>query len=243
VVVDEVRREGVDEQRLLAGLGVSPHDRVLGVLEALLEGETLLDRQLGAEGRLDAVAGTKVGDLLLDVLREATVGLDHVHPDGVPAHLRALDTAQHGTHRGGHSPRGVAVERVLVVFGRAVEVLVDAHQPWVLGVAAGDRVVLQRAEPLGERDVLGTGDVLVAEEEDLVLEQQVLQLGEQVVARGDVGEAHATHLGADEGGEPMHLEGARLTRCGDRAVADNGLGHAGVLLGWSDLEGTGVGPA
>ena len=89
------------------------------------------------------------------------------------------------------------MEGVLVVLGRAVEVLVDADQARVVGVAARDRVVLQRAEPLGERDVLGAGDVLVAEEQDLVLQQQRLDLGEERgVARG-VGQADVAQLGAD----------------------------------------------
>ena len=39
-------------------------------------------------------------------------------------------------------------------------------------VAADDRMVLELAEAARERDVLGTRDVLVAQEQDLVLEQQ-----------------------------------------------------------------------
>ena len=57
-------------------------------------------------------------------------------------------------------------------------------RPGMVGVAAERRVILERAEPLGERDVLGAGDVLVAQEQHLVLEQQCADLGEQgVVAR------------------------------------------------------------
>ncbi len=85
---------------------------------------------------------------------------------------RALDAAQHGAHRRGLAPGRVAVVGVLVVLGRAVEVLVDADQARVVGVAAGDGVVLERTEPLGERDVVGAADVLVAEEQHLVLQQQ-----------------------------------------------------------------------
>ena len=60
----------------------------------------------------------------------------------------------------------------------------------MLGVAAGDRVVLELAEVPGEGDVLGAGDVLVAEEQHLVLEQQGADLGHEVgVARG-VAEVH-----------------------------------------------------
>ena len=61
------------------------------------------------------------------------------------------------------------MEGVLVVLGRAVQVLVDPDQARVVRVAAGHRVVLERTEPLGQCDVLGAGDVLVAEEQHLVL--------------------------------------------------------------------------
>src|SRR6478735_8938806 len=44
VEVGEVGRERVDEQDLLAGLGVRAHDRVLGVREPLPEREALLER-------------------------------------------------------------------------------------------------------------------------------------------------------------------------------------------------------
>ena len=42
----------------------------------------------------------------------------------------------------------------------------------MIGIAAGDRVVLELAEVARERDVLGARDVLVAEEQHLVLQQQ-----------------------------------------------------------------------
>ena len=51
----------------------------------------------------------------------------------------------------------------------------------MLGVAAGDRMILELAEAARERDVLGARDVLVAQEQHLVLEQQRPDLGEQVV--------------------------------------------------------------
>src|SRR5262245_56615146 len=110
VVVREVGRERVDEQHLLAGLRVRAHHRVLGVREALVQGQPLLDGHVGAEGGLDAVPRTQVGDLLLDVLGQPLVGLDHVHPDGVAADGRALDTAEHRAHRRGDPPARVAVE-------------------------------------------------------------------------------------------------------------------------------------
>ena len=49
----------------------------------------------------------------------------------------------------------------------------------MLRVAAGDRVVFQLAEVAREGDVLGARDVLVAEEQHPVLEQQLADLGDQ----------------------------------------------------------------
>ena len=55
----------------------------------------------------------------------------------------------------------------------------------MLGIAAGDRMVLELAEVAREGHVLGARDVLVAEEQHLVLEQQGADLGHQAgVARG-----------------------------------------------------------
>ena len=104
------------------------------------------------------------------------------------------------------------MEGVLVLLGRAVEVLVDPDQARVLRVAAGDRVVLERAEPLGELHVVGPADVLVAEEEDLVLQEQVLDLGEDGGVVGGVGQADVAQLGADEAGEAVDLDAARAGR-------------------------------
>ena len=57
---------------------------------------------------------------------------------------------QRSTQPNGGFSRQVASQwpGVLVVLGRAVQVLVDADQAGVVGVAARHRMVLQRAEPL-----------------------------------------------------------------------------------------------
>jgi hypothetical protein len=116
------------------------------------------------------------------------------------------------------------------VLGRAVEVLVDPDQAGVLGVASGHRVALQRPEALRQLHVVCPRDVLVAEEEDLVLEQEVLDLAEdRGVIRG-VGEADVAQLGADEGGEAVHLDGAGVGLL--LAGLVNGGGHGGVSRCW-----------
>ncbi len=48
-------------------------------------------------------------------------------------------------------------------------------------MAAHHRMILQFAETAGERHVLGAADVLVAEEHDLVLQQQPAHLLQQVI--------------------------------------------------------------
>ena len=129
------------------------------------------------------------------------------------------------------------MERVLVLLGRAVEVLVDPDQARVLRVAAGDRVALERAEPLGQLHVVGAADRLVAEEEDLVLQEQVLDLGEDGRVVGRVGQADVAQLGADEAGEAVDLDAARATRSAvllHRHPVD-GFGHGGfswVFVSW-----------
>ena len=58
---------------------------------------------------------------------------------------------------------------------RGIEVLVYADQSWMIGIASGDRMVLQRPEPPRERDMLGFADLLVAQEQHLVREKQLLR--------------------------------------------------------------------
>src|SRR3954451_12444603 len=197
VEVGEVRGERVDEEDHLARLRVRPHDRVLGVGVALVQGQPLLGSHGRTEAGLDAVPRPEAGDLLLHVLGQATVGLRHVDPDRVAADRGRLDAAEHRAHRRDLPPGRVAVVRVLVVLGLAVEVLVDRAQPGVVRIAAGNRVVLEAPEPLGQRDVLAAADVLVAEEQDLVLEQQVVELGEEAGVPRGLGQADVAQLGAD----------------------------------------------
>ena len=73
----------------------------------------------------------------------------------------------------------------------------------MIRIAAGDRMVLELAEVAGEGDVLGAADVLVAEEQHLVLQQQGADLGDQVgVARG-VAEVDVRELRADRAGQRL----------------------------------------
>jgi hypothetical protein len=239
VEVGEVGRKGVDEEDLLARLGMRAHHRVLGVRELRVQREALFDRHRRAEAGLDAVARAQRRDPVLHLLRQAFVGERHVGPGRVAAHGRALDAAQHAAERRLLAPGGVGVPAVLVAIDRRVRRLVDAHQPRVLRIAAGHRVIFELAEVAREGDVLGARDVLVAEEQDLVREQQRADLGDQRrVARRhaqiDIGE-----LGADRAGERLDPD-RPVQRAGvDDGGGDRVAGGRGVhALGF--LEGMGT---
>ena len=74
------------------------------------------------------------------------------------------------------------------------------HEPGVVGIARHDGVVLKRTETLRELDVLGAGDVLVPEEQHLVRQQQRLELGEKLVAAGDLAQVDTRNLRSDRSG-------------------------------------------
>ena len=119
---------------------------------------------------------------VLDVLGQAVVGQGHVGPDRVAADRRALDAAQHAPNGGALAPGGVAVPGVLVVLRRARRGPCRcAPGPGWSGSLPATGWSSSSPKPLGEGDVLGAGDVLVAEEQHLVLQQQRLDLGEQLV--------------------------------------------------------------
>ncbi|MDT4801631.1 hypothetical protein FQZ97_343410 [compost metagenome] len=80
----------------------------------------------------------------------------------------------------------------------------------MLRVAAGHRVVFQLAEAAGKGHVLGTADFLVTQEQDLVLEQQRLDLGEQGVVAGGIAQVHTADFGADGACELLYFHDLRL---------------------------------
>ena len=68
---------------------------------------------------------------------------------------------------------------------------------------------LEVAEAAGEREVLLGGDVLVAEEDDLVLEQRAMDLVERLVVER-LGQVDASDLGADRRAERLDGEDGGL---------------------------------
>ena len=67
----------------------------------------------------------------------------------------------------------------------------------MFGIAPGDRVILELAEMAREGDVLGPRDVLIAEEEHAVSEQQRTDLHHQFRRSCRGAEIHVGNLGAD----------------------------------------------
>ncbi|MND02289.1 hypothetical protein D3C83_216170 [compost metagenome] len=65
-------------------------------------------------------------------------------------------------------------------------------------------MILERAETLGEGDMLALADVLIAQEQHLVDEQLAADLREQVVVAGRLGEADVEQLGADMRGQLLN---------------------------------------
>src|SRR5678815_4601704 len=95
------------------------------------------------------------------------IGLAHVGPDRVATHPRTFDAAQDCAHRRFFAPRCVAVPGVLVKVRGGIEILVDTDESRMIRIASSDRVVLERTETLGERDMLGLADHLVPQEQYL----------------------------------------------------------------------------
>jgi len=77
----------------------------------------------------------------------------------------------------------------------------------MLGVAVGDRMILELAKMAGEGDMLAAGDVLVAKEEHLVLQQQRPDLGHQPGISCGGAEVDVLHFRADRAGERLDLYG------------------------------------
>src|SRR4029078_10666153 len=95
-----------------------------------------------AKRRLDAVASPQAGNLVLDLLRQSIVGLDHVAPNHVSAHVRRCHVPQHTAHRRLLAPGCVTVPGILVVIVLRLPSSIDLHKSGVTRAPACTRVVL-----------------------------------------------------------------------------------------------------
>src|SRR6516165_1698073 len=145
---------------------------MLGIGKLCLQREPLLGWHSGAERGLNTVASAQIRDLVLDMIRQLLVGQHHVSPRGITADRRAFNTAQHAAKWRLLAKSRVGVPSILVAIVRGIGRLVDPHEAGMIRVATHYRVIFELAVKARERDVLGATDVLVAEEQDLVLEKQ-----------------------------------------------------------------------
>ncbi len=174
-------------------LGMRTHDRVFDRGKALPHLGPALVVEQQAEARNEVVPGAHVADARLHRFRQVVVGGGHVGEQGVAADLGDFDRAQDGTHRRRCPPRDVGVPLVLVAA--RLGALFEAHD--VGGCARRDeRVLLQIAPQPREREMFTVTDVLVAQKDDLPLQEAAVHFAEYFVgeraAQVDTGD-----LGAD----------------------------------------------
>jgi hypothetical protein len=99
-------------------------------------------------------------------------------------------------------------------------------------IAAGDRMVLELSEVAGERHVLGGRDLLVAEEQHLVAQQQRPDPFHQFRIVRREREIHVGELRADRAGERLDVQGR--PESGERYIFQchglSGGGHGASCL-------------
>ena len=96
----------------------------------------------------------------------------------------------------------------------------------MVGIAAGHRMVLQLAEAARKCHMLCARDVLVAEEEHAVPEQQRTDLRHQCVVLGCGGQAHVAELGTDGASQWLDLDRvAQRCRAHQRGCRFEALSH------------------
>jgi hypothetical protein len=165
-------------------------------------------------------------DLGLDRFRQLLVGEDHVGPYQIAADRGTLDAAQHAAHRRLFPPGRVAVPGVLIALDGRIRILVDAHKCRMIGVAARDRVIFEFAEMPGEGDMLGPCDVLIAEKQHTVLQEQGLDLRDRGRVAARCAEVDVLKLCTDRAGELLHADrrAERRRRHNARSADDVGCG-------------------
>ena len=212
------------------------------------------DRQLGAKDVLGTVLCVQAVDPLLDGVGQVFIGHHHVGPHRVPAGFRAQLAAQHRS----------AGRRLLVgdigmpeVFSAGlfdvvlrlvrVEIAVQHQQLVRLRMARSQRMGFELAELRGEVLLLHRRDVLVAEEQDLVLQPQRPDFGDGIGIQSSIGKADVAELGADGGRANLDLDRMAARRWPDNrrrhgpGLRSSVLGYAGVVIDSSNLCSCGGG--
>jgi hypothetical protein len=225
-VEDVAGEAGVHVQRPLAGLGVDPHDRVVGdqqlVALALAGGGEVAGPRLA---RAVAVLGPQRVGQPLERRGQALVGGDQAGPGGVAADL-GHDVGPQDRGEGRVDRRGHVRVPAHQAVGGGPDVLVlrvAGGEPGDvdrvdLGVAVGRGVVVgmrvgQLAEVAAEPDLAAVVEVLVAEEQHPVAQERRPDRGHGGLVER-LGDVEPGDLGADVAGDRADVERGGVEQVG-----------------------------
>ena len=207
----EAQRVGdVDVERLPAGFRVGADDGVAGLVEGFgVVALAVLDAVFAGAGDIGLGGGGDVAQAFEQLLHaggEGFVGQGHVGEEGVAAMAGDFAGDQHRGGRGLLQIGGVAVPDAAEIdlFVRQLE---DGDDLREAVDALHEGVFDGLAEAAGEGEEVGRGQCLAAEEDDVVGEPDLADLGDLGIRRA--GEVDALDLGADGAGELGVLDGHR----------------------------------
>ncbi|MNT04912.1 hypothetical protein D3C72_1395100 [compost metagenome] len=104
---------------------------------------------------------------------------------------------------------------IFVAFGRAVRGLVDLNQSRVIGMAAHHWMVLKLAEAARKGHVLRARDVLVAEEQHAMLQEQRPDFCHLLVVLGCRAQVDVAEFCADRASQGLDPDRAAQRGCAD----------------------------
>ena len=143
------------------------------------------------------------GDQLLHAVAQAVIGCRHADEHGVAADRRHLLGAQDGRHRRLGAERLVGMPDVGAERRCGLVVAKFDQLGCVLAFVRRERMHGQLAEAAAEGHQLLGGDVLVAEDDQLVFDQRRLDRGELRV-RQRLAQIDAGNLGAEVDADAAH---------------------------------------
>ena len=180
-----IRERGVYIDQALAGFRMGANDRVFHQREFFVQRGRVLAEALGEDAG-DIVDRRHLAEARLQIVVKTFIRHHHVREERIAADVRKLDGAQDGAQRGLLAPGDIGMPGVL--HATRIGTVDDTKHFTVRLVLRRGRMDLKLAEGAGESDMLRAGDILVAEEDDLVLQQGGAHLFDQRIARcGQVG--------------------------------------------------------
>ncbi|MCY1304898.1 hypothetical protein D9M70_546730 [compost metagenome] len=177
-------------------------------------------------------------DPLLDGVGQLFIGHHHVGPHGVSSGFRAQFAAQNCATGWGLLEGDIGMPEVFAagLFDEAlglarVEIAVQHQQLVRLRMARSKGMAFEFGEFCGEVLLRHRRDVLIAKEQNLMLQPQRPDFGNGVRIQGGISQADVAEFGADGGGANLHLY--RMLshrwpdngRCGRRGLHSTVLGY------------------